>query len=694
MKVKSLFKACVAAFGGVILVAAVALTAQDWQQYQTNKQAKSLTEALGAVARITETFTMERGTVNAALIAAAPIDAAGQSRIDAQAKATSAAMDASLVALEAVPADIGDAATAELTSIRSTLDAQRRRVVANIAKAKSEREPGVVDNYPPESVQILNRLSQPLDLLERGVRKASPEVAPFVAMARLAMDLRANAGTKGVAFTQIVSTNTAPDAKGATSLAELQGRLGEAWRYLNVQAVQVGSPELMTKALAEVKRGYFDESDKLYGSVLANLANTGSAGYAVIDFRTSQTAMLQEIIKVRDAAIAQAARIADTNCAAAANRLTIAVAGFLAGLAMLIGITLYFLRHVVYPLEAVNATIAAIAGGARDIDSRYHQRNDEIGDIARNVKVLNEGLVRADELAAGQEQLKRRAAEEKRQAMSELADSFEGTVTTVVTTVASAANQMLGEARSMTEISERACRESTTVAAASEQASANVQTVAAASEELSSSIREIGRQVDQASAVAGKAVEQADFAGSIMTGLTSAAGKIGQVVQLITDIAAQTNLLALNATIEAARAGDAGKGFAVVAAEVKGLANQTARATGEIATEISAVQTATHNAVEAIGGIADTIGQISEISSSITAAVKQQAGATQEIARNVEQAAIGTHEVSANIAGVTQAARQAGDVAKDVLDASNALTRQSELLQGEVARFITRVRAP
>jgi methyl-accepting chemotaxis protein len=212
--------------------------------------------------------------------------------------------------------------------------------------------------------------------------------------------------------------------------------------------------------------------------------------------------------------------------------------------------------------------------------------------------------------------------------------------------------------------------------------------VAAATEELAGSIKEIGRQVTQSSEVTAKAVEEANRAKDLMRGLDDAAQKIGKVVALITDIAEQTNLLALNATIEAARAGEAGKGFAVVASEVKNLANQTAKATEEISSQIEGVQGATKSSVTAIESIFGTIGQINQISTTIAAAIEQQTAATAEISRNVEQAAVGTKEVSTNIVGVTQAAGETGQVSLQVLEAAKSLATQSDSLRTEVDGFL------
>ena len=197
----------------------------------------------------------------------------------------------------------------------------------------------------------------------------------------------------------------------------------------------------------------------------------------------------------------------------------------------------------------------------------------------------------------------------------------------------------------------------------------------------------------QSATVAAGAVEEANRADGMIQSLVQAAQKIGEVVELITSIADQTNLLALNATIEAARAGDAGKGFAVVAAEVKNLANQTAKATEEIGSQIGGIQTATKDSVAAIKSIGKVIGEINQISSAIAAAVEEQGAATKEIARNVEQASAGTKDVSSNIAGVTQAASETGQASGQIHQAAQELSQQSSALKDVVEKFLADVRA-
>jgi len=275
----------------------------------------------------------------------------------------------------------------------------------------------------------------------------------------------------------------------------------------------------------------------------------------------------------------------------------------------------------------------------------------------------------------------------------EMVDNFESNVKTVVESVASASTEMEMSARTLSATAEEASSQSTAVAAASEEASTNVQTVAAAAEQLAQSVEEVGRQVQQSSTIASNAVSEAQKTNEEVEGLATAAEKIGEVVGLINDIASQTNLLALNATIEAARAGDAGKGFAVVATEVKSLADQTATATEDISSQISAIQNATENAVKAIKGISGTIGELSEISSAIASAVEEQSAATREIAQSVEQAAAGTADVSQNITGVTSGAQQTGDASAQVLEAASELSKQAETLRSQVDGFMVEVRS-
>ncbi|MDH2352959.1 methyl-accepting chemotaxis protein [Bradyrhizobium sp. SSUT112] len=344
------------------------------------------------------------------------------------------------------------------------------------------------------------------------------------------------------------------------------------------------------------------------------------------------------------------------------------------------------------PIRAVVGLLQELAAGNYSVEVRGGERKDEVGDVAKAAEVKENGLAKI-RMEAEQKEAEQRSAAQRRRDMLSLADQFEAAVGEVIETVSSASTELEASATTLTSTAEQAQQLATVVASASEEASTNVQSVASATEELSSSITEISRQVQESARVASEAVGQARTTTERVGELSKAATRIGDVVELINTIAGQTNLLALNATIEAARAGEAGRGFAVVASEVKALAEQTAKATGEVGQQIASIQTATEHSVGAIKDISDTIEKLSEISSAIAAAVEEQGAATQEISRNVQQAAEGTHQVSSNITDVQRGASETGSASSQVLAAAQSLSGDSNRLKLEVGKFLDTVRA-
>ncbi len=474
---------------------------------------------------------------------------------------------------------------------------------------------------------------------------------------------------------RLVETNVQWQKDFEKATAELLQRLQNPARRQNVQSAQ-SLMKAYDTAFADVATQSFAVQRQV-GETMARLAEGAAAAVARID-----TSMGASLVEIDHQTTDLMKTIIQTTFGLSVGALVVGlvIAWFLGG-------------GIAGPVVSMTEAMKKLAGGDKTVEIPAQGRTDEIGQMAGTVQVFKDNMIEAERLRNEQEEAKRRAEVEKKAAMNGMADDFESSVKGIVQMVSSASTELQSTAQSMSATAEETSRQAGAVAAASEQASTNVQTVASAAEELSSSIAEISRQVAESAKISGQAVSDAERTNQQVNALAEAAQRIGDVVKLINGIAGQTNLLALNATIEAARAGEAGKGFAVVASEVKSLANQTAKATDEISAQVTSIQGATADSVEAIKSITGTIGRINEIAAAIASAVEEQGAATQEIARNVQQAAAGTNEVSSNITGVTKAATDTGAAAGQVLSASGELSRQSEALGEKVDAFISRIRA-
>ncbi len=651
-----------------------------------NETADLLLESAGQWAR-------ERGATNLALNAANPATDGQTAAILNYRKSGDQPFERALGRIATQDFANRDQLVAVAKRAHEQLSELRRQADAEIARPASARQSAVVLRWAP-TITALIVASQNLRVAAAmDEDNVQARLSSLQNLKHFVWIMSEYLGRERAAVAALVAAGRPMNSQEISTLGAFRGRVEAASDYVQAFAAKSSAPPSVTAGVDRLRERVFRVFEDTRKAIYAAGLGGGSYPISSAEWFSQSTAAIDEVIALSRVASQEAARLAET--AQHNSLLTLVLNAFLMIFSLVLAAaTLWMVTsRVVRSLGQMTDAMSELAGGETSVVVPCSSRRDEMGSMARALLVFKENAVKVRNMQAEREALEKAAREEKAAAMTRLADTFEGAVGEIVETVSTASTQLEASAGTLSATAVRAQQLMTMVAAASEEASTNVQSVASASEEMASSVNEIGRQVQQSSRIAGEAVEQARRTHHRVNELSNAANRIGDVVELINTVAGQTNLLALNATIEAARAGEAGRGFAVVASEVKALADQTAKATEEIRKQISDIQSATQDSVSAIAEIGITIGRISEISSTIAAAVEEQGAATQEVARNVQQAAEGTHQVASNIIDVQRGANETGSASSQVLTSAQSLSLESNRLKSEVDRFLEMVRA-
>jgi methyl-accepting chemotaxis protein len=684
MRIRSTFLLSMSAILLVVGASSGLFIWQDWQRDQRAETAHRLAVSLSAVLGAVEKIAGERALENNALLDAAPIAPAARDAMHA----AQAAADQALTG--AIAAVTEDGQIAALRQVQQDLAPLRPTVEAAVELAKDARDPRAIALPTLLLPQLADRINLIVNQIEQRLGGLEPVAGQYSATARLAWDMRDLSSRRNGLIVAVSAAGRPFTADETARIAGLSGGIAHAWDRLRNS--RPADDDSLTAAIARAQDAFFAPADRL----IAQLQAASSAGrpYGISGGDVAKTLLPtgQAILPVRDTALAGALRVAAGAADGAFHDLVLSAAALLLTIGIAGAAVLFFTRRVLGSIGAMTDAMRRLAARDMAVAIPGAARRDEIGAMAAAVQVFKDSMIQADALTAA-EAAEHRTKQEQTRRRDAMVHRFQGKVAEMVGVLSSGSSVLEGTANTMAANATQTNVQAGNVAAAAQEASAGVATTAAAAEELSASIGEISRQVAQSAKIAGLAVADAERTDQIVRALAEGAERIGHVVGLITNIAGQTNLLALNATIEAARAGEAGKGFAVVASEVKSLANQTAKATEEIGTQIGQIQAATKEAVAAIRAITTTIEQVSEIAISIASAVEQQGAATSEIARNVQQTARSAEAVTVNIGGVSQAATQTGRAAAQVLEGAADLSRHAAQLTGEVDGFIAEVQA-
>jgi methyl-accepting chemotaxis protein len=664
-----------------------------WQRYEAARHAQAFDAGVNKFITGLFEVLMERLYTNNALQAADVAPAAVLDEIEKRRKVVRENYAPGLATLKSQEFPNKTALLADLDAALAKADQYRAQADAALKQPRDKRDENLVKTFIPTITASVNASLKVWFSALHTAAQNDPTLARLASLKELGWRMR---DISGMERSNIASAIAAGQPVAADKLAAnigIRSQVDVLWQQVENLAADPATDPAIKRAMAAAKEQYFGAFRK-YADDMKKLSDEGGKyGVTSTQYVETTTPQLGSLLGVMYAAGKGSESYTEAVRSAALNSLVSALAMIGLALTVAVGIALMVVWRVARPLRDMTDVVNRLASGDTAVHVPGVGRGDEVGAIARSIEVFRENLVETERLKAEQESLKTSSEASRRREIREMADRFDASVGHIVEQVASASTVLRTTAQAMTVSCDATSQQSGAVASAAAQATQSVQTVAAATEELSASIRDISQQVSRASGMITDAVSQAGQSNERVQGLTAAAQKIGDVVKIIADIASQTNLLALNATIEAARAGDAGRGFAVVASEVKALADQTAKATEEIAGQVKSIQEATMSSAQSIQGIAETISAVSDTANAIAAAVQQQGAATLEIARNAQEATRGTQEVSSGIGSIDGDSRKAGSDAAGVLASANQLSENGSVLRQQVESFLREVRA-
>jgi methyl-accepting chemotaxis protein len=581
----------------------------------------------------------------------------------------------------------------ELARLNQLLLAQQAEFWTDVAKPKAQRRLDLAKEYLDSTQATIDTLDKVSNALTTAVNHQDAMIDQLLAIKQIAWLLRNSAGSASLVVANGLNGAISVTPEVQLNYVKYVGGIEAAWNALQLTTLGMELPPALSAAMTSTKTAYFDpEYTGMRDRLVKALATGGKVDVVPNQWSKITGDHMGSAVEVAEAALDAAKQYVARRHDQALWSLITQSALLAFAIALACAAMLTVSRRVIVPLHRIRDAMLQVASGDLSVETGYNARQDEIGALAGALETFKQQAREKQHIEA-QERERNAGTVARQRAIESHVGEFENMVRQTLQQLGEASSQMRTTSSSLSTVSRQTNERVEVAQKASGEASMSVETVAAASEQLSASINDISQQAAHAAGIASRAVSQARETDGTVQGLAKSASRIGEVVGLINTIAAQTNLLALNATIEAARAGEAGRGFAVVASEVKSLANQTAKATEDISEQIADIQKVTGDAIDAIKGIGNIIGEVNEVATTIAAAVQQQGAATQEISRSTQHAALGTKNVSDNITGVKADADAAAAAAEDVKIASKTLEIQSQQLGSQVTQFLGKIRA-